>query len=141
MSTRCQVILKDSYGEVWFYRHSDGYPEGVTPTLARLCQWIKDGRIRNNAEQAAGWLVIIGREEYKAWKPPVFDPARKPSQDGPFEPGHDNAMSGWQVGAYEPCAPQMHGDIEHLYVVDLASATWKEAKSFDMDENTYEMAN
>ena len=129
MSTRCQVIVKDSYGEVWFYRHCDGYPEGVKPTLDQFCQWIKDKRIRNNAEQAAGWLVILGREEYKKWE--------DGRQDGPWEPGHEDALSGWEVGAYEPCSPQMHGDIEFLHVVDVDAAEWQSVE-FDTSKNIWE---
>ena len=33
MSTRANIILKDSYDKLYFYRHCDGYPEGVAPTL------------------------------------------------------------------------------------------------------------
>lgn len=138
MSTRCQVILKDAYDEVWLYRHSDGYPEGVKDTLDKFCGWIKAGRIRSNAEQAAGWLVILGREEYKEWEPREWSTDGKPSQLGHFEPG-EKAMDGWKVGAYEPCSPIMHGDIEFLYVVDLKTATWAAADSLDTDANTYEM--
>ena len=107
MSTRAQVIVKDQYSEIWFYRHSDGYPEGVAPTLDKFCEMIKSKEIRNNAKQACGWLVIIGHEEYAE--------SRKQYE-----------FCRWKVGAYEPCAPKRHGDIEHLYEVDATTGTWKE---------------
>lgn len=106
MSTRCQVIIKDAYSEVWFYRHSDGYPEGVMPSLEKFLSWVKEDRIRDNAEQASGWLVLIGHQEYEV----------------PSEPSKGSSM-GWKIGAYEPCAPERHSDIEYLYTVDLAKGT------------------
>ncbi len=107
MSTRCQIIVKDEHSEVWFYRHSDGYPEGTLPTLKKFLGWVEEKRIRGNAEQASGWLVIIGNVEYGVRVEP------KPSDDG----------LSWKVGAYEPCAPRRHDDIEYLYTVDLVTKT------------------
>jgi hypothetical protein len=111
MSTRCQVIIKDSYSEVWFYRHSDGYPEAVIPSLEKFLSWVKEGKIRADAMQASGWLVILGHNEYQ-----VSD-----------EPGNDPVFD-WKVGAYEPCTPEEHEDIEYLYTVDLEKKeiTYKE---------------
>ena len=110
MSTRCQVIVKDGYYELWFYRHSDGYPEGVKATLDKFCGWMRDGLVRKDVMQAAGWLVIIGAQEYDKRCVPT------------------GGLDGWKVGAYEPCEPRVHGDIEHLYVVDVNKASWKEDK-------------
>jgi len=122
MSTRCQVIVKDGWEEVWFYRHSDGYPDGTLPTLEKFLQWVKDGKIRDNAEQASGWLVMIGAEEY-AYKLNIktmkYD---KRPLETLFEPSDDTGRD-WKVGAYEPCAPVKHGDIEYLYTVDLKNKT------------------
>jgi len=65
MSTRAQIKITDSFGqELWFYRHSDGYPDGTLPTLQKFLDWVKAGKIRDNVEQAAGWLILIGAEEY-----------------------------------------------------------------------------
>jgi hypothetical protein len=111
MSTRCQVILKDGDSELWFYRHSDGYPDGTMPTLTKFLDLVKAGRIRDNLEQAAGWLVIIGHQEYlEIYQKgsPAFEPALE-----------DNTGMGWKVGAYEPCQPEKHCDIAYLYTVDL----------------------
>lgn len=64
MSTRAGIIIKDKFNSFHFYRHSDGYPEGTLPTLEKFLQYVKDEKIRNYAPQAAGWLIIIGADEY-----------------------------------------------------------------------------
>ena len=107
MGTRAQIIIKDSCEEVWFYRHSDGYPEGTLPTLEKFLDWVKSGRIRDNASQAAGWLVIIGHNEYQ-----ISD-----------EPDAEDKIYGWKVSAYEPCSNQLHSDIDYLYTIDLEAKT------------------
>lgn len=116
MSTRCQVVIKDGWSEVWFYRHSDGYPEGVAETLNKFLEWVKGDRIRDNAEQASGWLVILGHQEYGVGN----------------EPGHETNLREWKVGAYEPCPPGRHRDTEYLYIVDLAK---KEIRYIDIYED------
>ena len=105
MSTRANIVVTDSYGDtLWFYRHSDGYPEGTMPTLDEFMKRVVTGELRSNASQAAGWLIIIGHEEYQE----VRD--KYPS------------INGWKVGAYEPTTGQ-HGDIEFLYTIDLKDKT------------------
>lgn len=56
MSTRANVVLRDSEGGecLWFYRHSDGYPEGALSSLETFINWVAQGKIRNNVEQAGG---------------------------------------------------------------------------------------
>ena len=97
MSTRCQVIVKDQWEELWFYRHCDGCPEGIKESLELFLSLVKEGKLRDNAEQSSGWLIIIGYDEF----------------GGPT-PG-----SGGKVGSYEPCAPREHDDIRYLYTIDL----------------------
>ncbi len=104
MSTRANIIIKDEYGEVIFYRHSDGYPEGTLPTLREFLSLVKSGKIRNNVSQASGWLILIGAKEYGVLR-----------ED--FTPEYKDMME-WKVGAYEPTT-QIHGDIEYLYTIDL----------------------
>lgn len=109
MSTRAQIIIKDAETELWFYRHSDGYPETTGPSLKIFLDWLKKGLIRNNVSQTAGWLVILGAYEYGSI--PVSYQIGIPSPEG------------WKVGAYEPCPPQRFGDIEYLYTVNLETQT------------------
>jgi hypothetical protein len=109
MSTRANIILKDGDSKLTFYRHSDGYPEGAMPTLEKFIKMIKEGQIRNDLGQAAGWLILLGNEEYE------FN-------------GFANLLSGeydsWKIGSIEPTTG-IHGDIEYLYVVDLQELTIK----------------
>ena len=107
MSTRAQVIVKDKYGEIWFYRHSDGYPDGVKPTIKQFVDYVKAGHIRNNVEQASGWLIVLGHNEYIEQSPDYQKPL---PEAGAFA---------WKVGAYEPSVPRKHGDVEYLYTIDL----------------------
>ena len=108
MSTRCNIIVKDDWGEIIFYRHSDGYPEGVKPTLTKLLDML-DTDLRNNVSQFSGWLVLIGAWEYEKY-------IAKNSKN--FIVNHKYSHDGWKVGAYEP-APELSGDIEYLYIFDL----------------------
>jgi hypothetical protein len=61
-------------------------------------------------KQAAGWLVIIGHQEYLDGGEPTLAP-------------HGTDGMGCKVGAYEPCCPVQHGDIAYLYTVDLEKKT------------------
>lgn len=106
MSTRCNVIIKDSdFGttrELIFYRHCDGYPEGVAKTLGTFLKYVKSGRFRDNVGQSAGWLIVLGHQEDGAESNSDF-----------FD---------WKVGSYEP-STCIHGDIEYLYEIDLTKKT------------------
>jgi hypothetical protein len=127
MSTRSQVIIKDAHSEQWFYRHSDGYPEGNMPILQKYINWVRDGKIRNSVGQGAGWLVLLGAIEYQTLSPMCFPQADLDSWK------RDNKMVAdaleaynppdWKVGAYEPESPGRHGDIEFLYIIDLDEKT------------------
>ncbi len=104
MSTRANIIIKDADEEtLYFYRHSDGYPEGVAKTLNEFMRLLNEGRIRNNTGQAAGWLIVLGYEEYAEGRR-LYD--------------HNH----WKVGAYEPTT-NIHSDIEFLYEIDLGAKT------------------
>ena len=98
MSTRCNVVVKYGQDELYFYRHSDGYPSSVLPSLEPLMDELRKGGLRNNISQFAGWIIVLGHEEYGSKK------------------------DGWKVGAYEPTTGQ-HGDIEYLYTIDLQEET------------------
>lgn len=117
MSTRANIIVKDSYNSsLIFYRHSDGYPEGVLPTLTKFVDLMKDGSIRNNLSQGAGWLIVLGAIEYNALpKYQVLAPDNDPDFDS-------LKVNDWKVGAYEP-TDCIHGDIEHLYLIDMDKFT------------------
>lgn len=102
MSTRCNIVVKDNpFGkdrELWFYRHSDGYPSSVLPSLEPLMDKLRKGEVRDNISQFAGWIIVLGHEEYAHYQ------------------------NDWKVGAYEPTFG-LHGDVEYLYTIDLQKKT------------------
>ena len=120
MSTRANIVIKDSCDQLWFYRHSDGYPEGAMPTLQKFVKWLRDGTIRNNSDQAAGWLILVGAEEYNRGDHTVAY-KQLPASEA-FSPDVSGGCTGWKCGAYEPTTG-VHGDIEFLYVIDCEAAT------------------
>jgi hypothetical protein len=70
MSTRANIIITEKHGEIVehliFYRHSDGYRDGVLPTLRKFLDWMNSSKIRNNLQQASGWLILLGAMEYSS---------------------------------------------------------------------------
>jgi len=125
MSTRANVIIESKkYSEkLYFYRHSDGYPKGTMPSLQMFMKWLKEGKIRDNISQAAGWLVLIGAIEYG--RIPAYE---KESHEGMLttrEYGDVDSIKDpddWKVGAYEPTT-DIHGDVEFIYTIDLDDKT------------------
>lgn len=107
MSTRCNIKIIDGADELWFYRHSDGYPEGAMPILEQFMDCVKNGDIRNNIGQASGWLIYLGAKEYG-----LHDPNKN----------SESNYQSWKVGSIEPTTGQ-HGDIEYLYTLDLEKKT------------------
>lgn len=95
MSTRANIIIKDNYNKLFFYRHHDGYPETTLKSLEGFMSYYGK-KFRNSVMQSAGWLILWGAKEYET----------------SFE------SDDWKVGAYEPTTG-IHGDIEYLYVIDL----------------------
>lgn len=140
MSTRANIIIKESYSyndennqpvtetnKLFFYRHSDGYPEGAMPTLSIFMKWLREGKLRTDLQQSAGWLIVLGAMEYNHI--PKFE-----LQEPHFKGGHPYGDTDtiqypkdWKVGAIEPTTA-IHGDIEYLYIIDLNK---KEVKCYD----------
>ena len=109
MSTRCNIVVKDADHTLTFYRHCDGYPEGVAATLNTFIFLAEQGRIRDNVFQSSGWLILLG------------------NQDEGYQSSIDRLLDtedhfAWKVGAYEP-TDCIHWDIEYLYELDLESKT------------------
>lgn len=121
MSTRANIIVTDGDEELIFYRHSDGYPEGARPLLDKFLGHVKAGHIRDNVGQAAGWLIVLGREEYAHRDEPQDEYNAAYRQPEPTVGTNGSCMS-WKVGSIEP-ATGIHGDIEWLYIVDLKAKT------------------
>jgi len=118
MSTRANVIIesKRDNQKLYFYRHSDGYPEGTMPTLTKFIEWLRAGKIRNDVSQSAGWLIILGAMEYNTIPQFNMEEAISPKSYG--NPETFKEPSDWKVGAYEPTSG-IHGDVEYKYSIDL----------------------
>lgn len=130
MSTRANVLLVDAHTNpnnppLVFYRHSDGYPEGVEPTLKKFCEWIKSEKIRNNLMQAAGWLVILGLKEHAeqaTLHPGIYVGSYNSlTTVEDLEPGGESL--GWKVGYYEPVVGVTDW-AEFVYVVDVTKGEY-----------------
>jgi hypothetical protein len=120
MSTRANIVITDGEDELIFYRHSDGYPTGTLPTLKEFLALVISGTIRNNVSQSAGWLILVGANEYGVTYNSNGITHTLDSCCG--SPG-----MAWKVGAYEP-STGIHGDIEHFYVVDLSQKNIRHTK-------------
>ena len=126
MSTRAQIIVKDSSEEIWFYRHSDGYPDGVMPMLEKFLDYVKRGILRDNAMQSCGWLVLFGAREYDlvhTYDAKTKKFTYKKKMDITLPPEKDMTGMSWKCGSIEPCGPVVHGDTEYLYTVDVEKKT------------------
>lgn len=131
MSTRCNIVVKETYNyknekgkeitqcnKLFFYRHSDGYPEGTMPILTIFMRWLKEGKIRADVQQSTGWLILLGAMEYNTI--PKFE-IEKPRFEGGKSYGDIDTIQeplDWKCGSIEPTTC-IHGDIEYLYVIDL----------------------
>lgn len=119
MSTRANIVIKEGTQKLFFYRHSDGYPEGTLPTLRIFHKWMIEDKIRNDIQQGSGWLILLGAMEYATI--PEF---KKDKTKYGFEVDVNTISdpNDWKVGAYEPTT-NIHGDIEYLYVIDMRTKT------------------
>lgn len=119
MSTRANVVVKDTHSAIYLYRHSDGYPEGIKETIGMFIERMRDGKIRSNARQSAGFLIIYGHNELRE----IFR-------------DDDNGFMDWKVGSYEP-TDGIHSDVEYIYVVDITpisvTVRVKEVSPFSFD--------
>ena len=109
--------LQDNDNKLYFYRHYDGYPEGILPLLVKFMQAMIHGKLRSNVSQSAGWLVVLGYFE----KNPISR----------LEMMH---IDGWRVGSIEPTTA-LHGDIDYCYILNLADkAIIIEKFDYDVDK-------
>lgn len=132
MSTRANIIVesKNCNDRLIFYKHSDGYPEGVKDILNKFIDLMYRGQIRNNVEQGSCWLIILGAIDYQTIDPDLFSQHDYPLYNHDDDEKQEKLLSfipkDWKVGSIEP-STSIHGDIEHLYVVDMDNIKWFEA--------------
>lgn len=123
MGTRANIILKDSYDKLYFYKHYDGYPSGTLPIIEEFLKMIKSGKIRNNVHQSNGWLIMLGAIDLHC-----IDYNSKTGRTSEKRVTLKNlvkdkkSMNSWKVGSIE-VTTDIHGDIEYLYIIDVEKQT------------------
>jgi hypothetical protein len=103
--------------QLFFYRQSDGNPEGVLPVLKVFLRWIKEGRLRSNLGQCGSLLIILGAIEYNVI--PKFLHFKE--KLGANELNKIPLPKIWKGASFEP-TNSIHGDIEFLYEIDITEA-------------------
>ncbi len=113
MSTRANILIRNRSHQLWLYRHCDGYPSVAMLPLMRLMEWLWAGRISDDVDADAGWLVLLGAVEEN------YDTEGKLLRaEYAFEPHPGRVI----CGSMEPTSGR-HGDIEYLYLIDLYAGT------------------
>jgi len=144
MSTRANVIIQETIDlshydranridRLYFYRHSDGYPEGVKETLDKFIEWVKKDKVRDNLSQSAGWLILLGAIEYNTIPKYKLEDPNPKWGTGYADMKTVGDPEDWKAGAYEPTTC-IHGDIEHLYLVDINKKEWREVPRKDWNK-------
>lgn len=128
MSTRCQLRFIDSCTDcvAQVYRHSDGYPESVLPTLQHLQRLLRATQAQRDATYAAAQFLFYD----KLW---TLERTLQ-SDDSLYEGYPDTVADVLTVESWRDCnkTPSyllghgvedpscgIHGDEEFLYVVEL----------------------
>jgi len=113
MSTRCQIKLKESSDSIHIYKHSDGYPEDVIPTLKPFVERFFKNRGNDSEYLLAQIIRAFAIRDYKERldndKTGKKQCSKLPKDDN-FLYGQD--YLGWGLGCIE------HGDIAYLYEID-----------------------
>ena len=124
MSTRSQIKVKGS--EIMIYKHSDGYPEGVMPTLKEIVKTFADKRGNEPDYALAQIMRAYARRDEEKRQAILADDEQEAWHDIYKEP----RMTGWGLDCIQ------HGDIEYLYEVDLEERT---ITIYDLWEGTEEV--
>lgn len=109
MSTRCQIKLKNPSDEtnIYIYKHSDGYPENVIPTLAPFVDRFFKDRGYDDAYLLCQIVRAFAVADLKDAENNKFS---RPKDGDSFCHGQD--YRGWGLDTVQ------HGDIEYLYEID-----------------------
>ncbi len=111
MSTRCHVLVenpaeKDEDNKILLYRHCDGYPTIVLPSILRAFQ-MSDATDKGYGWQAGRVLKVAGFIIAEGFRP-------KSKKAGAYDGAYI---------AYEPLPyKQLHGDVEWLYRVQIKAS-------------------
>ncbi len=100
MSTRSQIKLKETHDDIYIYKHCDGYPEGVLPTLKPFVDKFIKERGYDPEYLLAQIVRCFAVEDYKR------------AAEDTTGYGRFSEFTGWGLDR------QRHGDIEYLYEID-----------------------
>jgi hypothetical protein len=113
MSTRSQIKFKDSEHNIYVYKHSDGYPEGVLPVLVPFVQEFFAERGNDECYFLAQVIRRFAIADYKEVLKEIADPESfynrftKPRGGQPYQ----LQFLGWGLDCIK------HADIEYLYEI------------------------
>ena len=131
MSTRCHIQVKEASGKIYpvmIYKHSDGYPEGVLPFLKSFASRFFHDR-GDDAEYCVAQILrhwaIEDNTEMEARIKQAKEEAKKTGDKNPYIPtNYVRHFTGWGVCLQS----EPHGDIEHVYTVNLKTGTVRQSK-------------
>ncbi|VVB53345.1 Uncharacterised protein [uncultured archaeon] len=109
MSTRCQLVVEENE-EAKVYKHCDGYPSGVLPTLKKLLPAFEDGRGWDPAYLTAHLSATLIQDDVTDRK--AFN--RKMKKSYPNDPAYANRKFKQDFLSHG-IDTQWHGDIEFAY--------------------------
>lgn len=124
MSTRSQIKVKGS--DIMIYKHSDGYPSGVMPTLKKTVEWFIEER-GNEPDYALAQIMraFARRDERKRKEGLAEHKAMLENFEGEEDSTEYKHLKMW-VDMYSKQSPTgwgldciRHGDIDYMYIVDL----------------------
>jgi hypothetical protein len=124
MSTRCQIKLKDSENNIHIYKHSDGYPSDVLPTLVPFVKRFFDNRGYDPEYLLCQIIRVFAVRDYKHSQK-ITDPIYKVKEGNNFYCRHD--YLGWGLDCVE------HGDIDYLYEIDSEGKVYVNGKIITED--------
>lgn len=125
MSTRAQIKYKDSEFNIYIYKHCDGYPRGVLPTLVPFVEQFFKERGDDEAYFLAQCIRWFAREDERELVKEKSDPNsfyNKINKGKPNARHYTESMLGWGLDCVK------HGDIEYLYEVDSAGSIYINGK-------------
>ncbi len=109
MSTRSQIKFKNSEFNIHVYKHCDGYPEGVLPTLVPFVKEFFADRGDDECYFLAQLVRRFAIEDYKEHKDDEYCNPEK-------------SFTGWGLDCVQ------HGDIEYLYEIDTDGSIYVNGK-------------
>lgn len=125
MSTRCQIAFYETEDQptnkpsALIYRHSDGYPEGVMPTLTEWAKDFHEHRGLSDASYAAARCIQHMMNEQDKELENMWEELGRPNEKN---------YTGFGIcGDHD-----LNGDIEYFYRVDPSGISYWEM-SFDAD--------